>query len=419
MSSTDLSESLSKSLPELTKKINDITGSIPKELRDQLGFIIAVTTLIIIIVVGILYINYVLSGKISRKCKLFEGVYSQNIKIKSIAGKDGNISNPDFNNLPIVNFYVKTSYNSCSIGGYVNDNVSLCILTKIIGQGVRCFDFEIFNLKNEAIIATSTNNDPYMKETYSYVRFNDALSALVEGAMVSGCNNIYDPLFISLRMKTKSVHVYNDIASQLKKYTNQYLLTEKYNCENISNFGQNVTINEIISKIVIIVEDLDNSNVLQSSNLYYYTNIYVNKNSYFKFESFTNLVNANEDSTKEYTKLKLDYVAPDVFNGTPSNPEPAACFARGVQFIGMSYQIFDTYLQAYEYYFDTLGTAFVLKNPELMYTIYHQKTPKIDMEAPKSGLSINLGNGKFADYGGMGSDIESIEASIGAGGVKP
>ena len=399
-----------------TKAIGDassmIGSMIPKEIRDQMGFIIAVATLIIIIIVGALYINYVLAGKISRKCKFFDGVYSQSIKIKSIAGKNGIVLNPDFKNLPIVNFYVKTSYNSCSIGGYINDNVSLCILTKIIGQGVRCFDFEIFNLKNEAIIATSTNDDPYMKETYSYVRFYDALNTLVEGAMISGCNNTYDPLFISLRMKTKNVNVYNDIASHLKKYTNQYLLTEKYNCENISDFGKNVTINEIISKIVIIVQDLDNSNVLQSSNLYYYTNIYVNKNSYFKFETFTNLVNDNEDSTIEYTKMKLGYVTPDVFNGTPSNPQPASCFARGVQFIGMSYQIFDTYLQAYEYYFDTLGTAFVLKNSELMYTVHHQETPALDTQSPKTSVSIDLGNGEFANYG-------TTEGGIGEGGVKP
>lgn len=383
----------------LQEKVNEVAGSvIPESLKENLGVIIAITSLFIIVIIGILYINYILSGKITKQCNLFDSVYSQNIKIKSVA--TNKVTNPDYQNQPIINFYIKTSYNSCSIGGYINDNVNLCILTKIIGQGVRCFDFEIFNLKNEAIVATSTNDNPWMKETYSYIPFRDVLNTLVEGAMVSGCNNTNDPLFISLRMKTKNVQVYNDIATQLKKYTNQYLLTERYNCENMDDFGGSVTLDEVISKIVIIVQDLDNSNVLQSSNLYYYTNIYVNKNSNFKFSTFTDTINDDKDLLIDYTMLKLDFVTPDVFNGMPSNPEPVSCFGRGIQFIGMSYQIFDSYLQAYEYFFDTNGTAFVLKNPDLMYTDHKQELPESKAEKPKTSISIDLGNGTFANYGG-------------------
>jgi hypothetical protein len=373
---------------------------VPESLKGKLGVIVAITTLIIILVFGILYINYTLSGKISQKCKFLDGVYSRNIKIESIAKSDNTIINTDYQGQPIINFYIKTSYNSCSIGGYINDNVDVCILKDIIGQGVRCFDFEIFNLKNEAIVSTSTNDNPWMKETYNFVRFYDVLTVLVEGAMVSGCNNTRDPLFISLRMKTKNVEVYNDIASHLKYYTNQYLLTEKYNYEHMPDFGGTVTIDEVVSKIVIIVQDLDNSNVLQTSNLYYYTNIYVNKNVYFKFNTFTNLVNDDKDTVIEYTKLKTDYVTPDIFNGTPSNPEPASCLARGVQFIGMSYQIFDSYLQGYEYFFDSFKSAIVMKNKELMFSVINQSIPNVTTESPKKSITIDIGNGKTVTYGG-------------------
>lgn len=404
----------------ITKKtkeyLDTIKNSLPEWFRENMIVILAVTALFIIIIFGCLYINYILSGKLTRQCSLVNSIYNDiNINIKPIISNDYYLNKSStqayaLSTLPIVNFYIKTSYNSCSVGGYINDNVDTCILTKIISQGVRCFDFEIFNVNNYAVVSTSMSENPWMKETYNYIQFTDVLNTLIQGAMVDGCNNTTDPLFINLRMKTKNVEVYNDIASTLSHYTNQYLLQDKYNCENVDNFYGTVTLGELISKIVIIVETLENSTILESSNLYYYTNIIVNKNQYFRYESFTNTVNDNKDDIIKETMLKTLFLTPDVYNGEPSNPEPASCFARGVQFIGMSYQIFDTYLQAYEYFFNTNGNAFVLKNPDLMATVWTQTIPELTPEAPKTSISIDLGNGSFANFGGN---------EVGNGGAKP
>jgi len=371
---------------------------IPEALKGNWGVILAITSLIIIILYGVFYINYILSGKISSQCRSFTSIYQLNTKIKTIVvGENIIVGGTNVSDLPIYNFYVKTSYNSCSLGSFVNDNVNDCILSGIIKQGVRCFDFEIFNIDNKAVISTSTTDNPWMKETYSYVTFSQVLNILINEAMGKGCNNPNDPLFLSLRMKTKSVEVYNNIAALLKPYINQYLLTEKYNYENTLDFGL-VTIGELKTKIIIIIESSDT--ILENSYLNNYANIVIknNNNTNFKYETFTSLVNDDKDTVTTFTATKTIFVTPDIYNGDPSNPEPASCFARGVQFVGMCYQLFDNYLQAYEYFFDKNGNAFVLKNPSLMPTTYFQEIPENPMETPVKSINIDLGNGSFAKF---------------------
>ena len=99
------------------------------------------------------------------------------------------------------NFYVKTAYNCCCIEGYKNNFVAICGLDACIKHGARCLDFEIYSLNNEPIIAASTANNNFIKETYNYVKFVDALNTINSKAFNESHTNCHlDPLYLHFRV---------------------------------------------------------------------------------------------------------------------------------------------------------------------------------------------------------------------------
>jgi len=346
----------------LKKKINELIPEFAKGGKMQ--FILVVAILLIIIIAGFSYVVYILSGKAKKQCNLLNSIYTLNTNIKPI---DQSYV------YPVNYYYIKTAYNCCSVGNYIDDYVELCALQNIIGQGVRCFDFEIFNVNEQPVISTSMNTSTYMKETYNSIPFSNALNMIITQGMQNSnntCPNWTDPVFISLRMNTNNVNVYNSIATLFSNYTNQYLLPDEYNYgSNGNNFAATVPLNTLIGKMVIMVQS--SGSTLQSSQLYEYTNIITGGpgvSPYFQFQTFSNIVNGNDADIIEYTKMKTIFVTPETSNGAPINSDPTYCLSSGIQFIGMAYQIFDNYLQAYESYFNSKGHAFVEKNASLLPT---------------------------------------------------
>lgn len=374
-------------------------------MDDNTKFIMAIVFLIIVSVYILYRINYILHRKHNKQCYYISNIYSTNTKIKPISSTDSQWQKP------LNYYYIKTSYNSCSIGsykdGFVDDfTISDCILNAVIGQGVRSFDFEIFNINNEAVVSTSADApNPNIKSTYNYVPFYSVLNYLVTNAIVNqnnSCPNPTDPLFISLRMNTNNEQVYNNISSYLQEYTNTYLLTPEYNCSNTSDFGL-VPLNTLIQKMVIIVYPT-NSTILQSTKLYEFTNINGWGSQTFNYMNYYNVVNDDSDDTLTTAKTTMIYVKPTLVHGTPTNPDPSFCLSLGIQFIGMSYQIFDNFLKAYEYFFDTAGNAFVMKNPSLLPITFVIDVPDIVIDPLQTCLTIEA-NGVSQTFGDCNADI--------------
>ena len=388
-------------MEEIKKRINDamsnpmqsISNLVPTDTNTR--FIMAIIFLIIVIAYGSYRIYYILKVKEKKKCYDINNIYSINTNIKPLV-----LSNPAWSK-PLNFYYIKSSYNSCSIGSYRDDFVETCILNQIIGQGVRSFDFEIFNIDNQAVVSTSSSNpNPYMKNTYNYIHFSTVLNTIVTEAMMNTnnlCPNPTDPLFISLRMNTNNMQVYNDIAYNLQQYTNQYLLTPDYNCSNISNFGSDVTLDKLFKKMVVIVLPT-NATILQSTNLYEFTNINAYGNAYFNYMTYFNAVNDDSSETITDAKTQLTYVTPSLEHGAPTNPDPSYCLSLGVQFIGMSYQMFDTFLQAYEYFFNSEGYAFAMKNPSLLPTSIVVDIEDIDISPLQTCVKLEA-NGVSETFG--------------------
>ena len=84
----------------------------------------------------------------------------------------------------LFDYYIKTAYNACSGGSYKNDFVDICNLKAVIKQGVRCLDFEIYSVNDQPVVATSTSDDYFVKETFNTVSFGDIINTINNNILV-------------------------------------------------------------------------------------------------------------------------------------------------------------------------------------------------------------------------------------------
>jgi hypothetical protein len=119
--------------------------------------LISVITLVFCIIV-IIYIFYYIRLR-DRNCNYMDSIYG------NLNGKLRSIDNNEKFNYTLKDYYIKSAYNCCSGGNYKNDFVDLCVMKDLLKQGVRCLDFEIFSIDDQPVIATSTSDSFYIKET--------------------------------------------------------------------------------------------------------------------------------------------------------------------------------------------------------------------------------------------------------------
>ena len=138
--------------------------------------IILIFITVITVVIHTIYINRLKQTDCSRMSKLYPSIDGS---IKSITPNDPKCK---YN---LYNYYIKTAYNACSGGSYKNDYINICNLKAVLKQGVRCLDFEIYSVDNKPVVATSTSNSYYVKETFNYVKFSDAMSIIRDYAFAT------------------------------------------------------------------------------------------------------------------------------------------------------------------------------------------------------------------------------------------
>ena len=121
--------------------------------------------------------------------------------------------------IPIRDYYVMSSYNSCAGGDTWNDWVDKKVLRKVIGLGVRCLDLEIYFKNGQCIVSVGpeSNDGNYtVKGTYNSLTLEEALQTIdTYGFSSTHTPNYEDPLFVNLRIKTNKPEVYNKIAEAI------------------------------------------------------------------------------------------------------------------------------------------------------------------------------------------------------------
>jgi len=338
----------------LTKVLSDISS-----MKESTAvFLLTVVTLVIILIAFIYYFYFNrLKGK---ECSKMDTIYGTlNGKLKSI---DPNL---DMFQHSLRDYYIKTAYNCCSGGNYKNDYVDTCSLKALLKQGVRGLDFEIFSIDDQPVIATSTSDSYYVKETFNYVPFSAAMDIIRDYAFVgSAAPNPLDPIFIHLRIKSTNQAMYKNFAKIFENY-GSILLGKDYSFENNgSNLGA-TPIKELMGKAVIIVDRTNNS-FLESQEFYEYVNMTSNS-VFMRAQHYYDIKYAPDiNELIEFNKLGMTLAMPDK-GSNPENPSGIVLRETGCQLLGMRYQKVDTNVQENDVFFDESGYAIVLKPEKLRY----------------------------------------------------
>ena len=312
--------------------------------------------IIIVFLGGLLFFLYMGSLQ-SRECD------SMNLLYPSIDGHLRSIDSDCSGNL--YDYYIKSAFNCCCGGSNKNDFVNICNLKAIIKQGVRCLDFEIYNIGGQPVVAASTSDSFYIKETFNTVFFSDVMDTINNYAFSGGaCPNPTDPLLLHLRIQSTDQDVYTNLANIFKSYTS-IMLGEEYSYENN---GQNIGASPLLTfcgKIILIIDKTNNA-FLDNPGLMEYVNL--TSNSVFMRALQYNDVKNTPDLTElqEFNAKNMTIVLPDT-GINPPNPSGIICREAGCQMVAMRYQYVDNYLEENATFFDDAGYAFVLKPDSLTY----------------------------------------------------
>ena len=299
----------------------------------------------------------------NRECKMLNALYgSIDGNLRALNDKDPNCG---YN---LRDYYIKTAYNCCSGGNYVNGFVSICALQNVIKQGVRGFDMEIYNIGGSPVVATSISDSYYIKGTYNYLDFADVMDTITNNCFgttgtTNVCPNSNDPVILHLRFKSNNKDMFTKLASIMESYDN-YMLDNSYSYQyNGQNLGA-VPLLSLAGYIVIIVSN-DNTTFATTD-----FNEYVNMTSGSPLMSalhYTDIYNTPSlQDLQNKNKTGMTIAMPDV-GKDPGNPNGPAVRTAGCQMIAMRYQKVDNYLEENALFFDTNGYAFVLKPEHLRY----------------------------------------------------
>lgn len=245
----------------------------------------------------------------------------------------------------LYDYYVKSSYNSCSSGNFVNDWVDMCALKNVVKQGYRLLDFEIYDLDNTAIVSTSDSTKYTIKGTYNYLKLDDVIQYIAANAISTSmttdeCPNASDPLFLHFRVKSAHVNIYDSIATSLSTHLSKYLLNSEYSYENHGHNLGNVALTSLLKKVIIIVDKHDK--LLVSSKLREYVNI-AGKSVFMRVLPYKDVVHAPDmDELIDFNRVNMTICTPDDAN----NYNSSITMQYGAHFSCLNAQYNDSLLDA-------------------------------------------------------------------------
>lgn len=255
-----------------------------------------------------------------------------------------------YKDMKLINFYIKTAYNCCSLGNYSNDSVGTCILTSVLKQGVRCLDFEIFSLNDMPVVATSTTNSYYTKETYNSIPFSEILAQIAtEAFTLEIAPNSVDPLFIHLRIKSNNPIMFGNLNKML---TSSGPTSKLYSGEIDPT---TITLNDMVGKIIVIVNNENKS--------YIGTGMYnmVSGTSAFKTYKYSQIQNLTKQETMDIQNTNQMSILMPSDGTSPDNIDLNKAVQLKCNMIAMRYQeLEDPLLANYNKMFEK--SAFILKS---------------------------------------------------------
>lgn len=340
----------------IKQNINNFT-----QKTDLFTQIIILICCLIIFLLVLWVVKILLLQKNLLNCIDLNSIYKNNNTFISSFAPNGNIVHKDFDN-QLFDYYIKSSFNSCSGGQPTNSFVSTCALETTIKQGFRFLDFEIYSVDNSPVISTSSTNDFRLKETYNYVNFDKAMQTISSFAFSSQCPNNFDPLLLHFRIMTNHKDIFDKMANSIVNHLSDRLLGPEFGFENNGvNLGT-LWLKRFVGKIIIIVD--------KSNPIYIDTKldelVNITSNSIFMRLYNNNQLTTGDGSKEliEYNKENMTIITPPLSRNF-NNFDPNNAFNQGCQIVTMNMQNFDINLQYYNKLFNDNNSAFVLKPPQL------------------------------------------------------
>jgi hypothetical protein len=281
--------------------------------------------------------------------------------------------------LPLMQYIVKSSYNSAITGSYA----SLLMLKYVINRGCRCLDFEVLYLedpnskkKNKIPCIAYTTDSTYLSiDTVNRIPLSDIFKCILANAFTCAIGN--DPLFIHLRIKSNDADIYPDVAKLIDSHLSPVLYTKKVN--------ETTLLSDVMGKVVIIMDktlnpDYNENNITSCKNTSgpcYSLKKYVNMESgspFLRNYKYTFILSKstnppqimNNNKTTDINNMHM--VVPDNDSTSVSNPPLSPFITKyGVQFSMYKFYCNDSELDNYEEFFSENRYAFVPMAKALTY----------------------------------------------------
>ena len=341
-----------------TKSTTDYLSKI-KSLDEDFQSYMIIAFIFIILIIFIGYMIY-LNKLESRECDYMNNLYSSvNGNIRPITSSDPDCSGNLFD------YYIKSAYNACSGGNYKNGFVNICNLKAVIKQGVRCLDFEVYSVNDNPVVATSTSDSFYVKETFNSVNFVSVMDTIRNYAFSgSTCPNPTDPIIIHLRCKSNNQNMYSKLAGIFQS-NNDIMLGMNYSFEIEGKNLGNVPLLSLKNKVILVM-DRSNPAFIENDDLLEYVNMTSNSIFMREYDYYNIRNNPDIDELTDFNRRGMTIVTPDN-ESNPPNPSGMVCRASGCQMVAIRYQLVDNNLLENALFFDRAGYAFALKPVNLRY----------------------------------------------------
>ena len=339
---------------------NKFKNFMPKEsdISSYLYITIGIVTVLFLILFGWIYDRLDLE---QRTCAKLEKYYKSTVgksyftSVNTVTiGSTSSGNQFDISNSILKNYYVKSAYNCCCGDGYKNNFVNLCALEKCILNGCRFLDFEIYSYNNKPIVASSTANNNFIKETYNSLDLEEVFTTITSKAFNAVDTNCFrDPLILNFRIMSTNISTLEKMGSLIETHFDiptsggdNFRLMKQHTY--INGTILNVKMKDLYKTIIIICDFYPSNNILETNSGLDKLKSYISLKGKSEFCK-TYRINQIAGRTSQFideTKRNYVIILPNLTN-TIINNEFATSYGYGCNAICMKYQNYDENLQAY------------------------------------------------------------------------
>lgn len=148
--------------------------------------------------------------------------------------------------LPLKEYLIMASWNSCAEDAYT---VSLRQLKKVLENGCRFLDFEVYNIDDKPVIGYSSSgyisSQPNQEIDSNTLNFRDVCNVIASAA--SYAPNKDDPLFIHFRVKTNNMKI-------LEKMSIDFVASGIKDKGIETSINSNLLLSGLQNKIIILID---------------------------------------------------------------------------------------------------------------------------------------------------------------------